>query len=66
VVTHGLVCHSIVSRHLAFGDGVLRPDAGRLLGFANTSLTQLDGPPWTVRVLGCTAHLEERSGGALA
>jgi probable phosphoglycerate mutase len=66
VITHGLVCHSIVSRHLAFGDGVARPQAGRLLGFANTSLTQLDGPPWTVRLLGCTAHLEERSGGALA
>jgi broad specificity phosphatase PhoE len=58
VITHGLVCHSIVSRHLAFGDGVARPEPGRLLAFGNTAVTLVDGPPWTVRLLGCTAHLE--------
>jgi len=54
VVTHGLVCHSLVTRHLQLGQ---RLDyAG---GFANTALTVIDpAPPWRVRVLGCTAHLD--------
>lgn len=57
VVTHGLVCHSIVSRHLTFGAGVAPPQPGRLLAFGNTSVTEVEGPPWTVRRLACTAHL---------
>jgi probable phosphoglycerate mutase len=53
VVTHGLVCHSLVSRHLALeGEAT----AG---GFGNTSVTVVEPePPWRVRLLNCTAHLD--------
>ena len=52
VVTHGLVCLSLVSRHLAL-------DAGPApLRFGNTSVTRLDAdPPFRVHLLNCTAHL---------
>jgi probable phosphoglycerate mutase len=54
VVTHGLVCHSLVHRRLALGPG-LDPPAG----FANTSVTVIDAePPWQVELLNCTAHLD--------
>lgn len=54
VVTHGLVCYSLVSRRLA-----LPPDVPAPTGFANTALTAVDPePPWHVRLLGCTAHLD--------
>lgn len=53
VVTHGLVCHSLVTRHLQ-----LAPGFDYTGGFANTALTVIDPlPPWRVQVLGCTAHL---------
>ena len=58
VVTHGLVCRSVVARRTRLPEGVDRD----LSGFAwrNTSLTILDGPvPWRVRLLNCSAHLEE-------
>ena len=58
VVTHGLVCHSVVSRHLLWPESVARPPAG-LLAFGNTAVTRVDGPPWTLRLLGCTQHLED-------
>jgi probable phosphoglycerate mutase len=64
VVTHGLVCHSLVSRHLAFGAGVARLASGeRPLGFGNTALTRIEGPPWTVQLLACTAHLDASASG---
>ena len=54
VVTHGLVCHSLVTRHLQLGPGL-----DYAAGFANTALTVIDAaPPWQVRLLGCTAHLD--------
>lgn len=54
VVTHGLVCHSLVTRRLALPPGMQPPP-----GFANTSVTELDAqPPWRVRLLNCTAHLD--------
>lgn len=54
VVTHGLVCHSLVSRRLELADGVQAP-----LGFANTSVTLIEqGPPWRVALVNCCAHLE--------
>ena len=60
VVTHGLVCHSLVSRHLAHT--AVDPE---LTGFANTALTIVEAsPPWRVRLLACTAHLEGTHGGA--
>ncbi len=53
VVTHGLVCHSLLSRRLELEPGVEAPP-----GFANTSVTVVEpGPPWRVRLLNCTAHL---------
>jgi broad specificity phosphatase PhoE len=58
VVTHGLVCLSLVTRHLECG-GV--PALER--GFANASLTWIEAaPPWRVRLLGCVAHLDAEAG----
>jgi broad specificity phosphatase PhoE len=54
VVTHGLVCFSLATRHL-----VLPPEAEPRLGFANTSLTIAQAaPPHEVTLFNCTAHLE--------
>ncbi|MBI3786246.1 MAG: histidine phosphatase family protein [Deltaproteobacteria bacterium] len=53
VITHGLVCHSLVTRHLTLGD---QPPP---LRWANTSVTIIDvEPPWQVRVLNSTTHLK--------
>ena len=53
VVTHGLVCYSIASRHLR-----LPPGADPRRGFPNTSLTLIESaPPFAVTLLACTAHL---------
>ena len=58
LVTHGLVCHSLVSRRIDL-DGA-RYAEGR---FGNTSVTIVDAePPWRLRLLACVAHL----GGELA
>jgi probable phosphoglycerate mutase len=52
VVTHGLVCHTILQRH-ARPDVV--PDH-----IANTGLTVLDpDPPFAARLVNCTQHLAE-------
>jgi len=60
VVTHGLVCFSLASRHL-----MLPPGADPRRGFANTSLTSIEGaPPFAVTLLACTAHLEPGVGSA--
>lgn len=55
VVTHGLVCHAIVRRHLG-----LEPDG---VSFPNTAVTHLEGPPWRAVRVGCIAHLEELDAG---
>jgi probable phosphoglycerate mutase len=53
LVTHGLVCHSLVSRRLDGGVSCAPS------GFPNTSVTIVDAaPPWRVRLLGCIAHLD--------
>jgi broad specificity phosphatase PhoE len=56
VVTHGMVCYSLALRHLALaGAPVTTP-----LRFANTALTIIERtPPWTVRLLNCSAHLDD-------
>jgi broad specificity phosphatase PhoE len=56
VVTHGLVCRDLVDHHLVVPPELeaAAPDGYR---WTNTCLTTLDGPPWTVRLLACTAHL---------
>jgi len=57
VVTHGLVCHSLVSRRFALAPG-LKPPAG----FANTSVTLVEpDAPWRVSLANCTAHLDAGS-----
>jgi probable phosphoglycerate mutase len=54
VVTHGLVCHSLVSRRLELAQGLRAP-----AGFANTAVTLIEqGPPWRVTLANCTAHLD--------
>ena len=54
LVTHGLVCHSLVSRRIDLAGAVCGP--GR---FANTSVTILNAtPPWRLQLLGCIAHLD--------
>jgi probable phosphoglycerate mutase len=58
VVTHGLVCYSLVLRHV----GQPRAEAPPLR-FGNTAVTVVDGgPPWGVSLLNCTVHLEKSTG----
>jgi probable phosphoglycerate mutase len=57
VVTHGLVCRDLVARHLELPRALAAPsDPTR---WANTCVTEIDGPPWRVRLLACTAHLAD-------
>ena len=54
LVTHGLVCHSLVSRRIDLAGETCGP--GR---FANTSVTIVDAaPPWRLQLLGDIAHLD--------
>jgi probable phosphoglycerate mutase len=54
VVTHGLVCRAFVTHHWALADGLLPPSL-----WGNTALSEVEpAPPWTVRLLACTAHLD--------
>jgi probable phosphoglycerate mutase len=53
VVTHGLVCHSLVSRVLGG-----QPDRDAVVTFPNTALSIAEGPPWRLTLVGCAAHLE--------
>ena len=64
VVTHGLVCHSLVSRRLEWTQPASEPAlSDRPLVFENTALTIVDGPsPWRVRLFACTAHLNGPAG----
>ncbi len=53
VVSHGLVCYSLVGRKLEL-DGREAP-----LGFGNTALTEIDPtPPHRASLVNCTAHLD--------
>ena len=55
VVTHGLVCRALAEFHLQ-----PTPGEAPLDWFVNASLTEIEPrPPWTVRLAGCTAHLED-------
>jgi len=54
LVTHGLVCHSLVSRRIDLDGAECGP--GR---FANTSVTIVEAaPPWRLQLLACVAHLD--------
>jgi probable phosphoglycerate mutase len=64
VVTHGLVCRAILSRHVAWTDVSPPPDR-----FHNTSVTVLDPiAPYAARLTNCYLHLRpedmEQAGGA--
>ena len=62
VVTHGLVCRSLVGRHLVPAEGQTAPE-----NWGNTALTIVEGPaPWRVHLLNCVAHLEELDAEPLA
>jgi broad specificity phosphatase PhoE len=55
VVTHGLLCRALAMFHLQLEPGQGAPDR-----FGNTSVTVVDVPaPYRVRLLNCTAHLDE-------
>jgi probable phosphoglycerate mutase len=55
VVTHGLVCRSLASRHLILAAGETVPER-----WENTSVTVVACPaPWRVSVLNCIAHLDD-------
>lgn len=54
VVTHGLVCRSLASRHLLLQDGTDVPEK-----WENTSVTIVDAEaPWRVSLMNCIAHLD--------
>jgi len=67
VITHGLVCRSVVARRTRLPEGGDQDPRG--LSWRNTSVTILDGSdPWEVRLLNCSAHLDEaepREGGVV-
>ena len=55
VVTHGLVCRSVASRHLCLLDGEVVPER-----WQNTSVTIVEhAAPWRVSLLNCVAHLDD-------
>jgi len=55
VVTHGLVCRSLVGRHPVLPAGQAVPER-----WENTGLTIVAGPaPWRVALLNCVAHLDD-------
>jgi probable phosphoglycerate mutase len=55
VITHGLVCAAFADRHLGRHAALALPRS-----WGNTSLTIAESaPPWTIRELNCTAHLED-------
>jgi len=59
LVTHGLFCRSLVARVLALPAGSEPPRQ-----FRNTSLTIADAaPPFAVRLLDCSAHLDAEPAG---
>jgi len=64
VVTHGLVCHSLVTRRLSLRPGLSL--AGR--GWRNSSLTLLEprGNGWSVTLLDDVSHLDEARESGLA
>lgn len=64
VVTHGLVCRDLVARHLELPPELAAPaDPTR---WVNTCVTEIEGPPWRVRLLACTAHLSHLPTGGVA
>jgi len=60
IVTHGLVCHAIATRHLDLTPGTV---VG--MSWTHTSVTEIEGPPYRVaRLIDCSAHLVAASDAA--
>ncbi len=58
VVTHGLVCHALLERHLCLEAGAVVPER-----WHNTALTWIDPvAPWKVQRLHCIQHLQDDAG----
>lgn len=55
VVTHGLVCHALVERHLSLDAGMVVPER-----WHNTALSWIEPvAPWSVQRLHCIQHLHD-------
>lgn len=54
VVSHALVCRRIAEHHAPLAGGVDPLDAS----WGNTCVTVIDGPPWRITLLACTAHID--------
>lgn len=65
VVTHGLVCRTLVAHHLTLSTELAAASLD-LPRWTNTCLTIIESPTWTVRLLACTAHLDDIAPGAPA
>jgi broad specificity phosphatase PhoE len=53
VITHGLVCHALIERHVLLPEGIVAPER-----FDNTSVTVLhEDAPHAVSLINCTRHL---------
>jgi 2,3-bisphosphoglycerate-dependent phosphoglycerate mutase len=62
VVTHGLVCRSLATRHLRLPEGIVAPES-----WENTSVTVIECPaPWRVSLLNCVKHLDALDGAPAA
>jgi probable phosphoglycerate mutase len=67
VVTHGLVCASIVRRRAVLPEPLASGSDSPALRFHNASVTLLRGPdPWLVETLGCIRHLDAAEEGEAA
>jgi broad specificity phosphatase PhoE len=71
VVTHGLVCHSILARKVRLSAPVSGSSFGRdgpPIRFGNTALTILsdDDGAWKVELFACTTHLDEATDSSVA
>lgn len=57
VVTHGLVCNSLIERQLLLPDNLVSTAQ-----VGNTALTVVDhSQPWTISLLNCIAHLSDNN-----
>lgn len=72
VVTHGLVCHSIVARKVALPEGLELGGFGRdgpPIRFGNTAVSILSesaSARYAVDLFACTKHLDEATDGSVA
>jgi probable phosphoglycerate mutase len=56
VVTHGLVCRSVLLHHAPAAPGVVPADGAR---WRNASVTLIEGPPWHAVRVDDASHLED-------